>query len=118
MNQQTITKNHIHQHHIHTVHTMKTTHIYIIALLLMLTSIFAVPVSAELVINKYTNEFAASSPYNEQLKLCQCETKVDRVIIENVGQFEANFRVDVRTDYPRNIRVVNGDFTLAPKHFE
>lgn len=80
--------------------------------------ILSTAVSAELVINKYTNDFVASSPNNEQLKLCSCETKVDKIIVENIGTFYGDFHVDVRGDYPAGIRIVKQDFQLAPKHFQ
>ena len=84
---------------------------------LFIILLLAGSVQAELVINKYTNDFTASSPYNEQLKLCSCETKVDRVIVENTGNFYADFTLDINSNYPSKIRVANPTFTLAPKHF-
>ena len=91
---------------------------YIGTLLLVLLLVLTPAVSAELIINKYTNDFAASSPYNEQLKLCGCETKVDTIIVENTGTFHTNFRVDVKSDYPRQIRIPEQNFELPPKHFK
>src|SRR3989344_1658757 len=74
--------------------------------------------SAELIVNKYTNDFTAESPNNEQLKLCSCETKVDRIIVQNVGNFYADFYVSINSRYPSKIRVPMQDFQLAPKHFQ
>jgi hypothetical protein len=74
--------------------------------------------SAEIIINKYTNDFTATSPTNEQLKLCACETKVDKIIVENIGTFYGDFHVEVQGGYPNGIRIVKQDFTLAPKHFQ
>ena len=51
-------------------------------------------VDATLVVNKYTNDFTLSSPNNEQLKVCSCGLKTDTLIIENVGNFYANYKVD------------------------
>jgi hypothetical protein len=76
------------------------------------------PVSAELIVNRYTNDFTASSPTNEQIKICSCEARVDRIIVENTGNFYADFNVRVQGSYPRTIRVPNADFQLAPGHFE
>ena len=95
----------------------KTT-VFLLLTILVLTSIFAQSASAVLVVNKYTNEFAASSPYNEQLKLCACETKVDRIIIENTGDFIADFDVRIQSAYPNSIKVPESSFQLAPKHFK
>jgi hypothetical protein len=81
----------------------------------LLLSSFA---SAELIVNKYTNDFTAESPNNEQLKLCSCETKVDRIIVQNVGNFYADFHVSINSQYPSRIRVPMQDFQLAPKHFQ
>jgi hypothetical protein len=81
----------------------------------LLLSSFA---SAELIVNKYTNDFTAESPNNEQLKLCSCETKVDRIIVQNVGNFYADFHVSINSRYPSKIRVPMQDFQLAPKHFQ
>lgn len=84
------------------------------ALLLLLLA--AGSAHAELVINKYTNDFAISSPYNEQLKLCSCQTQVDRIIVENTGNFYADFHVEVQAGFPGQLRIVPEDFQLAPKH--
>ena len=89
----------------------------IIALLVIALSLFASVVSAELIINKYTNDFSLSSPNNEQLKLCSCETKVDRLVVENVGSFYGDFHVAVESHYP-GIRVAEPDFSLAPGRFK
>lgn len=86
-------------------------------LLLMLLAL--VPLAqAELVVNKYTTDFTAESPYNEQLKLCGCETKVDRIIVENTGNFHSEYTVSVRSGYPGKIRISESGFALAPKHLK
>ena len=87
-------------------------------LAIILALLLAGSVSAELIVNKYTNDFTASSPYNEQIKICSCESRTDRVIIENTGNFYADFNIKVQGNYPSTIRIANPDFQLAPKHFE
>ncbi len=89
-----------------------------IILTIFLLTLCAMPTEAALVVNKYTNDFTASSPYNEQLKLCTCETKVDTVIVENNGDFIADFTVQVYSSYPNKIRIAEPTFNLAPKHFK
>ena len=73
--------------------------------------------NAELVINKHSTDFVASSPYNEQLKLCSGETKTDLVIVENTGTFPATYEVTVRSDYPGAILTLGERFTLGPKRY-
>jgi hypothetical protein len=84
----------------------------------LLIALSATPAYADLVINKYTNDFAVNSPNNEQLKLCACEAKVDRIVIENTGNFFADFHVGIESNYPRAIQVPNPDFSLAPGRFQ
>ena len=89
-----------------------------IILAVLLLTLCAMPAQAALVVNKYTNDFTASSPYNEQLKVCSCETKVDTVIVENNGDFIADFTVQVYSSYPNRIRIAEPSFNLAPDHFK
>ncbi len=89
-----------------------------IILTILLLTLCAMPSEAALVVNKYTNDFTASSPYNEQLKLCTCETKVDTVIVQNNGDFIADFDVQVFSSYPNKIRIAEPTFNLAPDHFK
>ncbi len=93
---------------------MKTLKTIFMLLILVLT---VMSVSAELVVNKYTNDFTLSSPYNEQLKLCACETKVDTLIVENVGSFDTHYTAYIESNYPGKIRVEEKQFSLAPKHY-
>ncbi len=83
----------------------------ILAMLLLLIAPLA---SAELVINTHSVGFSASSPYNEQLKLCSCETKTDSITVENTGSFPGEFTVEVRSAYPRSIRAPSTMFSLDP----
>lgn len=97
--------------------TRTTTFGFLLLLIVMLAAL-AAPASATLIVNKYTNEFSASSPYNEQLKLCSCETKADRIVVENTGDFIADFTVRAQSAYPNSIRMAEPTFQLAPKHFK
>ncbi|MBR9700350.1 hypothetical protein GOV11_00615, partial [Candidatus Woesearchaeota archaeon] len=74
--------------------------------------------NAELVVNKYTNDFVLSSANNEQLKLCACETKVDTIIVENTGIFHGSFSVQIMSDYPGAIRPAETDFWLDAKYLK
>jgi hypothetical protein len=105
-----------------TRNTLNNTHrrfgILTVLFTLFVLGLFAAPVMAELVVNKYTSDFNAYSVNNEQLKLCACETKVDRIVVENTGQFYSNYHLEIRSAYPEKIRVVGNDFELAPGHFK
>ncbi len=76
----------------------------------------ALPVAeAALVVNKYTNDFTLSSPNNEQLKVCSCSTKTDLLIIENVGNFDANYHLEILSPKKDWMTLSQEDFTLPPK---
>ncbi len=85
----------------------------ILALLILLVPM----ASAELIINKHTNDFVLSSPNNEQLKLCACETRVDTIIIENIGEFASSFNLWVESEWPGSVRLAETTFTLGPRAF-
>ena len=70
--------------------------------------------SAELVINRHSIDFTAESPYNEQLKLCAGEVKVDEITVRNIGDFASRYRVEMRTNYPGDIRIGEERFDLEP----
>ena len=73
-------------------------------------------VSAVLVTNKYTNDFTLSSPNNEQLKACSCETKTDTIVVDNVGNFPANFRVEILSPVNGWMTLSETEFLLEAKH--
>ncbi|MDD9953264.1 MAG: hypothetical protein OXR66_02930 [Candidatus Woesearchaeota archaeon] len=73
--------------------------------------------SAELVVNKYTNDFVLSTPTNEQIKMCSCEARTDTLIVENTGNFHASFDLTLHTSYPRQIKLAESSFELPPGHF-
>jgi hypothetical protein len=95
---------------------MTTKPLPIILLSAIILLLALAPVHAELVINKYSNTFAATTPYNEQLKLCSCETKVDKVVIENTGTFDADFHIRAQSPYA-GIRIPQQDLTLRAGQF-
>lgn len=95
------------------MHKQPSTAFIITMIAIVILSSFA---SAELIVNKYTNDFSIESPANEQVKMCSCETKIDTIVVDNVGQFGADFEVRVETNYPGSIKVSPSTFTLAPKH--
>jgi PKD repeat protein len=84
---------------------------------LILLILVAASAHAELVINKYSNDFTASTPDNEQLKVCGCENRVDKILVENTGHFAASFHVATASSYG-TIRVSEEDFSLQPGEFK
>lgn len=92
--------------------------ILILSLLLILVLlIFIIPFSsAELVVNKYSNDFALYALDNEQVKACQCEIKRDFITIENVGNFYSEYDVSAESDTAGWVKITNTRFSLPPKH--
>ncbi len=85
-----------------------------LALLILSVLLLASSAQAELVINKYTNDFTLASPDNQQIKLCSCQTRVDKLVVENTGSFESSYAIAVQSAYPRKIRLAQDSFSLSP----
>ena len=69
-----------------------------VLLLFFFMTLLVPSVDATLIVNKYTNDFTLSSPNNEQLKVCACGLKTDTLIVVNVGNFYANYDVEILSD--------------------
>lgn len=63
--------------------------------LLLLFILLAAPIQADLIVNKYTNDFALTSPYTQDLKACSCETRSDEYTVKNTGNFISSYDVQV-----------------------
>ncbi len=90
---------------------MKTTIAILLALIIALAAVG--PATATLQVNKFTNDFSVTSPYDGQFKACSCETRADRLLVTNTGNFRTSYDVDVIADQPW-YKVDTQTFTLAP----
>jgi len=90
----------------------KLTWTIIACLLLFLTLSGAA--SADLIVNKYTNDFAVESPYANQVKLCACENRADMVSVINTGNFLSSYHVSILADEQDWYEPSITDFELAP----
>lgn len=72
----------------------------LIAFLLLIALLTVSAVSAELVVNTYTNDFTVSSPFIDQMKACSCESRADRFTVTNTGNFPATYDVSVAAEQP------------------
>ncbi|MBR9702502.1 hypothetical protein GOV10_00565, partial [Candidatus Woesearchaeota archaeon] len=88
----------------------------LLSIILLLALAIVMPAEATMVVNKYTNDFTLSSPNNEQLKACSCEMKTDLLIIENVGNFPANYVMEIISPVAEWMTLSEEEFSLAPKH--
>ncbi len=91
---------------------MRLTWIIIGIILAFLTVVNAV--SAELVVNRYSNDFAVSSPYADTVKACACENRADLITITNTGNFYTSYRVSVLSEQPEWYHASVEEITLAP----
>ncbi|MBN1645877.1 hypothetical protein JW868_02440 [Candidatus Woesearchaeota archaeon] len=89
---------------------MKFNKIILVALLAILLSGFA---SAEFIVNKYTNEFAVTSPVQD-VKACACGVGQDTIDVTNHGNIGAIFQVDIETPYPDWMEVAESNFWIEP----
>jgi hypothetical protein len=87
---------------------MKRTLSFVIAFLLLI-----VAVQAAMIVNKFTNDFSVSGPYDQEVKACSCENRAEQITITNTGGFDTNYKVDVIAEQPWYI-VPREEFTLVP----
>jgi len=84
----------------------------LIVLLIAITLIASA--NAELIVNKYSNDFMLGSPIVNRLKACSCETLVDPVYIENTGNFAADYKISILSDNADWFKLSEQDFPLQP----
>ncbi len=84
----------------------------IIATLLILATL-AGAVHGELIVNKHTNDFAVSSPYANDVKLCACENRADLLTITNTGSFPTTYRPSIIAEQEW-YEMSDQQFTLNP----
>ncbi|MBR9693006.1 hypothetical protein GOV07_03705 [Candidatus Woesearchaeota archaeon] len=95
---------------------MKFAWYIITAVLLFLT--IASAASADLIVNKYSNDFAVTSPYADSIKACACENRADLFTVTNTGNFPANYQADVLAEEDSWYALSIDEFTLAPGEHE
>lgn len=82
-------------------------------LLLLLTSLAASAASAKMIVNKFTNDFAVSSPYTADVKACSCENGAEPITVTNTGGFPTDFTVSIVADQ-NWYQLSPAQFSLAP----
>jgi hypothetical protein len=87
---------------------MKRILTFAIAFLLVIAA-----VQAAMVVNKFTNDFSVSGPYDAEVKACSCENRAEQVTVTNTGGFYTSYKVDVVAEQPWYV-VPREEFTLAP----
>jgi len=84
----------------------------IITFLLILATL-AGAVHGELIVNKHTNDFAVTSPYADNIKICACEDRADLLTITNTGSFPTVYRPSIIADQDW-YEMSDQQFTLNP----
>ncbi len=84
------------------------------SLALLLVVLLAATASAEMIVNKYTNDFAVSSPYSLDVKACSCENRADPITITNTGQFPSTYSMQVDSDQSSWYQLSKTELTLNP----
>jgi hypothetical protein len=94
---------------------MKTKNIIAIFAIVMMIAIFVPQVSASLVVNKASNEFSLQSTYQEDFKVCQCGGRTDVFEINNHGDFDAIYKVEVFSPHAEYMSISEETFFLEAK---
>lgn len=89
----------------------------IIFFIILMTMLFGMLnlASAEIVVNRYSNDYVVSSPGND-LSVCQGSTYQDLVYVDNTGDFDTIFSMQVVSDFPPHLFTLDSpQFSLASK---
>lgn len=71
---------------------------------------------AAMIVNVVSDEFSLESPYPvDNVKACQCSTRTDILEINNIGDFQAVFKVEIYSPIKDLITLSEDTFTLSPK---
>jgi len=94
---------------------MKTNNAKLFVVLAFMLVLFLSPVQASLIVNKVTDEFSLESPYPiDNIKACQCSVRTDVLEIENIGDFDTLFKVEIFSPTEDLITLSDDTFELAP----